>query len=445
MQVVVFVYLGMVALFYGALVVLAYRPIRRQQMLKIDDVGTVIPVSIIVPAHNEQAGIVNNVRSMLSDLNYGRYEIIIVNDGSTDDTIKTLTNEFQFVEDTSKKKVHSHSLATQPIVKRYRSLCFPHLFLIDKERGGKADSLNAGINAAQYHYFAAIDGDTVLDRDALSYVMQPILISKSPHNVVACGGTLLVANPRKNSLVVMQLLEYFRAFFVGRVASSRLNMYVLVSGAFGVFQKEAVLRVGGYATATVGEDMELTIRLHRKLKEAQRQAQIVTVPHAVGYTEVPDRWQTIMNQRLRWFEGMAECLWLHRAVIFRPKYGLVGMVALPYFLLVEMLGSIVEFSGYVVLLGLWVTKSEWLPQALTIFGWFVLYHMLLTLVAILYKQWTLNTMVRIKEWMYLLFFVATEAIWFRPLMSFVRLWGLLHVLRGKKYGWGEMKRKDLSK
>lgn len=342
-------YMVIVIIFYSVILIISTYQLRKDYQLDriqafedyMDEFNT-RPVSIIVPAYNEEAGIIQSVRSLLS-VNYPTYEIIVVNDGSTDNTLKKMIDHYNMKEISRvvRKQVH-----TKPIKTIYQSSLLSNLFLIDKENGGKADALNVGLNFSHYPYFCSLDGDSVLEPDAFLKVMKPIIDSNE--EVIASGGSVRIANGceiknghilkiglSNNPIVVMQIIEYLRAFLMGRIGLSRHNLLLIISGAFGVFSKHWTLEAGGYKTDTVGEDMELVVRIHRLLKERRVNKKIVYVPDPVCWTEVPEDMTILRRQRRRWHRGLFESLWTHRGLTFNPKYGSIGMISFPYFWIVE--------------------------------------------------------------------------------------------------------------
>lgn len=282
------VYMIIIILFYTVILFISMLQLRKEYKLNredtFDDVSNewyTKPVSIIVPAYNEEAGIIPSVRSLLS-INYPQFEIIVVNDGSIDQTLQKMMEQYEMVHI---EKVVRKQLTTKPIKGIYQSKLLPKLYLIDKENGGKADALNAGLNFSHFPYICSLDGDSVLERDAFLKVMKPIM--DSDEEVIASSGSIRIANGCKikngqvleiglsrHPLVIMQIIEYLRAFLMGRIGLSRHNLLLIISGAFGVFSKKWVLKAGGYQTNTVGEDMELVVRIHRLLKETKEKRKL---------------------------------------------------------------------------------------------------------------------------------------------------------------------------
>jgi cellulose synthase/poly-beta-1,6-N-acetylglucosamine synthase-like glycosyltransferase len=408
------------------------------------------PISIIVPAYNEEAGIIQSVRSLLS-INYPSYEIIVVNDGSKDQTVNKMIEQYNMTEihKVIRKQVH-----TKPIGKIYQSKQLPHLYLIDKENGGKADALNVGLNFSHFPYVCSLDGDSVLETDAFLKVMKPIIDSNE--EVIASGGSIRIANGcqisngnilqvglSNNPLVIMQIIEYLRAFLMGRVGLSRHNLLLIISGAFGVFSKHWILQVGGYKTDTVGEDMELVVRIHRYIKDHKLNKKIVYVPDPVCWTEVPESITYLRRQRSRWHRGLFESLWTHRKLTFNPKYGAIGFISFPYFWIVEFLGPIVELTGYLLIVFSLFFGGVYLEFAILIFFLSCLYGSFFSMAAVLLEEWSLRRYPKISQIVKLFIYSLTETLWYRPLTVLWRCEGIWQIIIGET-GWGEMKRKGVS-
>ncbi|MEW8969927.1 MAG: glycosyltransferase [Mesobacillus sp.] len=453
----ILIYMVIVITFYSVVMLISVIQLRKEYRLDreksfsdyAEDIYTK-PVSIIVPAFNEEAGIVHSIRSLLS-INYPVFEIIVVNDGSSDMTVDVLIEQYDMKEI---KKVIRRQVNSNPIKKVYQSQILPNLYLVDKDNGGKADALNAGLNFSHYPYVCSLDGDSVLERDAFLKVMKPII--ESNEEVIASGGSIRIANGceirngevlkiglAKNPLVIMQVIEYLRAFLMGRIGLSRHNLLLIISGAFGVFSKHWVVQAGGYRSDTVGEDMELVVRIHRLLKETKQKKRIVYVPDPVCWTEVPESTKYLKRQRRRWHRGLFESLWIHRKLTFNPKYGLIGFVSFPYFWIVEFLGPIVELSGYIYIVISLFAGGIYLEFAILIFLLSCLYGSIFSAFAILLEEWSLRKYPGISDLLKLFLYSLTETIWYRPLTVFWRCQGVWQMIRGES-GWGEMKRKGVS-
>ena len=406
-------------------------------------------VSVLMPAYNEAVNIAVSVRGVLN-LNYPNFQVIVVNDGSQDETISALRAAFSLVET---ERVLSEALPTQKILAVYRSLTVPNLVVIDKENGGKADALNAGINASRTPYFCAVDADIILEEDALLRVMRPVL--DDPQRVVAVGGIVRVANgcKVKNSridrpllpsrvLPMFQIVDYLRAFLGGRIGFSAINGLLIISGAFGVFSKKWALAAGGYRTDTVGEDMELVLSMHCLLREMKVDYRVVFIADPVCWTEVPDTVRILSRQRRRWQRGLLEALSLHRKMLFNARYGVLGVISYPFFYFFEGWGPLVETLGYVsVLLSWWY---GWIntPFALAFLTMSVILGMLISLCAVLLEEFTFRKYPRWTDLARMAFYALIENFTYRQMNTLFRCLGLWDYLRKMK-GWGDMKRTGL--
>jgi cellulose synthase/poly-beta-1,6-N-acetylglucosamine synthase-like glycosyltransferase len=407
-----------------------------------------LPVSILVPTYNEEKTIAAAVGSFLA-LHYPEFEVVVVADGPKDRTLEVLKEAFRLV---AVDWVYRRVLPSKPVRGVYRSLLYPNLLVVDKENGGKADALNAGLNFARYPLFCAVDADSLLDAQALLRASRLFL---EDDRVLAVGGTIRPLNgavvrggvvremrlPR-GFLEKMQVIEYARAFFMGRAGWSAMNALLIISGAFGVFRREEALRVGGYRTDTVGEDMELVVRLHRRAREEGRAYRILYTPDPICYTEVPADWATLRKQRNRWHRGLWEVLGHHRAMLFNPRYGRLGLVAMPYFFLFEALGPVVEVLGYALLpvfwlLGLLNAQVAGLFLALAVGYGVLLSHLAVGMETLLLKRYP-----RLRDRLWLLFLGFLEALGYRQLLAWERFLATFQVWR-KRGVWGEMQRKGL--
>jgi cellulose synthase/poly-beta-1,6-N-acetylglucosamine synthase-like glycosyltransferase len=407
------------------------------------------PISILLPAFNEELGVVESVRSLLS-LRYPELEVIVINDGSTDGTLARLTEAFDLAP---VRKASRGTLGTARLRATYASRKHHELWVIDKENGGKADALNAGVNAARYPYFCAIDGDAMLEPDALLRVAKPIL--DDPDLVVATGGIVRIANgcriehgqvvevglPR-SGLATIQVVEYLRAFLVGRMGWSRMGSLLIISGAFGLFQRSLVAVAGGYSTTTVGEDMELVIRLHRYLRERGESYRIEFIPDPVAWTEVPEDLSSLSRQRRRWQRGLAEALWRHRRVAFNPRYGVLGLVAIPSYIVFELFGPLFELLGYPA-----VIAAAALGQVSYLFlaAFFIvalLVGAFLSVSALALEEFNFRRYPRGREVARMLAAALAENLGYRQLQILWRVRALVDVARGRKE-WGEMQRRGL--
>jgi cellulose synthase/poly-beta-1,6-N-acetylglucosamine synthase-like glycosyltransferase len=452
------IYMMVVIIFYSSILFISAFALRREFQLDrkqtyedyLSEYNSK-PISIIVPAYNEEVGIIQSVRSLLS-INYPTYEIIVVNDGSKDQTLEVMINHYDMVEI---HKVIRKQIETKPIKRIYQSRLLPYLYLVDKDNGGKADALNVGLNISHFPYVCSLDGDSVLESDAFLKVMKPIIDSNE--EVIASGGSIRIANGceiengtirniglSNNPLVIMQIIEYLRAFLMGRVGLSKHNLLLIISGAFGVFSKHWVLQAGGYKTDTVGEDMELVVRIHRLLKERRVDKKIVYVPDPVCWTEVPESIVYLRRQRSRWHRGLFESLWTHRKLTLNPKYGSIGFISFPYFWIVEFLGPVVELSGYLFIVFSLFFGGVYIEFAILIFFLSCLYGSFFSMAAVLLEEWSLRRYPRIGQIVKLFLYSLSETLWYRPLTLFWRCEGIWQTIKGET-SWGEMKRKGVSK
>lgn len=395
---------------------------------------------------------VENVRSLLT-INYPSYEIIVVNDGSTDGTLERLIHNFELEESTlscypsiGTEKVHGVYLS--------RNKALRNLRIINKVNGGKADSLNAGINLSESELVCCIDVDCILEQDAILKLVKPFL--NNSNKVIASGGVIRVANDCRiedgkiievklpGSFVARaQIVEYFRAFLMGRMAWSRLDGLLLISGAFGMFAKDVVLEVGGYNTKTVGEDMELLVRMRRAMRAKKVPYTVGFIPDPLCWTEVPQTWRILHRQRNRWARGTAETLWLHRKLLFRSKYGILGLLSTPYWLFFEWLAPLIEFLGLLFMVCLiFIPGLDW-NILFVFFAAVYTFSILFSITSLLFEELSFQQYKKPKYILSLLLTVLIEPLIYHPFVMWAAVKGNLDLLRGKK-SWGAMSRSGLS-
>lgn len=404
------------------------------------------PVSVMAPGYNEEKNIVASVNSLMG-LDYGQFEVIVINDGSKDRTMDVLKKEFKLVKTFRK---YNPQLPSKKVNAIYRSDKVDNLIVIDKENGGKADSLNAGINVSSYPLFCCIDADSVLEKNSLLRVVHPFMESYS--KVVATGGLIRVANGCKYKgreipearisdkwLVNFQVVEYFRAFLSGRVGLSMLECNMVISGAFGLFKKKPVIDVGGYKTDIVGEDMELVVRLHHELRRNKKPCGIYFLPDTVCWTEVPENIKTLSRQRNRWQRGLAESLFMHLGMLFNPRYKTVGLIAMPYFFFIEFISPVIELFGYVIFIVGFFMKAISVVSFAAFFLLAVVFGLILSLLALLMEEVTYHRYKHVRDLLKLMAAAALENFGYRQYMAFVRAKGVYDWLRGHK-SWGAMER-----
>jgi cellulose synthase/poly-beta-1,6-N-acetylglucosamine synthase-like glycosyltransferase len=403
------------------------------------------PVSILVPAYNEEAGIVPSIRSLLA-LHYPEFEVVVTNDGSTDATMERLIDAFALVE---VPQVYRRRIETVPVTRMLRSLRHPNLTVIDKDNGGRADALNAAVNVARFPLICQVDADSLLDAEAL---LRASRLFVEDDTVVAVGGTVRPLNgaavregqvtevhlPRR-WIERFQILEYARAFFTGRSGWSSFGALLIISGAFGVFRREAVVEVGGYATNTVTEDMELVMRFHRHYRQARKPYRILFGPDPICWTEVPSDLGTLRLQRNRWQRGLWETLWRYRSMLFNPRYGRVGMLGVPYFWLFEALSPVVEVMGYLLLPLAFFLGSINLTFALLFLVLALLYGILLSEMAVGIETMLLSRYPRIRDRLLLFAGAFLEFAGYHQILAVERFIASFQVRRKRKT-WGAMRR-----
>jgi cellulose synthase/poly-beta-1,6-N-acetylglucosamine synthase-like glycosyltransferase len=410
-------------------------------------------ISILAPAYNEEISIVANVKSMLT-LSYPNYEIVIINDGSTDATLQQLIDTYEMMP---VDHIPINDLDTKEIKAIYKSRhkSFGKLTVIDKENGGKSDALNAGINICLNEIICCIDVDCVLEHDALLKLVKPFL--NNDKKVIASGGIIRIANscvvedgkiteiclPDK-FIARVQILEYFRAFLMGRMAWARLDGLLLISGAFGMFDKKTVLEAGGYSTKTVGEDMELLVRMRRMMQERKEEYIVGFVPNPLCWTEVPQTLKVLYRQRNRWTRGTIETLWTHRKMLFNPKYKVLGLLSTPYWLFFEWMAPLIEFIGFVFIIVLvalgelhWIVFLSFFLVAYT-------FSVLYSITAIFFEEYSFQQYKKPKDILVLIGTALIEPLFYHPYVMWCSVRGNYDLITGKR-NWGVMHRRGFKK
>ena len=412
-------------------------------------------ISIIAPAYNESLNIVENVRSLLSS-HYVNYDVILVNDGSKDDSLDKLIATYDLVK---VDYLVNQQIETQPLragVFKSTNPAFEKLIVVDKENGGKADALNVGLNFSKNDYVACIDVDCLLLEDSLQKMVKPFL-EYTDRKVIASGGVIRIANSciiengklldvnfPKSMLVRMQILEYLRAFLLGRMAWSRLNGLLVISGAFGMFDKALAIKVGGYDKNTVGEDMEIVVRMRRYMEEQKVKYKVAYIPDPLCWTEAPDSYKIFVSQRNRWTRGTIETLKEHRVIGFNYKYGVLGMLSYPYWLIFERLAPLIEVLGILYFLVLLIIRDVQWPYVLGFFLAAYLSSIIFTLYTLYSEELTYNQYKKKGIGIKLIITAFLEPFLLHPLALYAALRGNYDYYFNKKKKWGVMIRKGMS-
>jgi hypothetical protein len=410
-------------------------------------------ISIIAPAFNETKTIIDNIRTLLS-LYYNNFEVIIVNDGSTDDTLQKIKESYDLVR---VNYYFDYRIPCERIRAVYKSNnpSYNRLTVIDKNNGGKADSLNAGINISRSSLFVTIDADSIIEADSILKLVKPFLEEKE-RKVIGTGGVIRIVNscdvegghirqvnlPEK-ILPRLQVLEYTRAFLLGRMAWSHLDGLMLISGAMGMFDRETVIRAGGYSTKTVGEDMELVLRMRRFKTDRKERYEVTYIPDPLCWTEVPSELKSMTRQRTRWTRGLIESLWKHRKMFMNMKYGKLGMMGFPYWLLFEWMAPLIAFSGFLYTIYLAFAGLLNVSFFLLLFLFVYTFAVSLSTWAVLFEEITFHKYRKKSDVLTLLASSLIEPF-FYPMHTYFAIRGNIEVIRGKK-GWGKAERKGFGK
>lgn len=441
---IVMLFLSMIALFRA-------RAVRVPELdhLTLRDDSTP-PISIIAPAFNEQETIVDSIRALLQ-LDYPHYEVIVVNDGSNDDTLELLRSRFELVQ---VDLVWRQELATKPVRSVSRSRIEPRLLVVDKENGGKSDALNVGINLARTPLVCCVDADSLLTRKALLRLVEPFTTSL---NVVVGGGTVRLANGAvvKDGLVSevsvpdgwlarFQVVEYLRSFLFARLGLNVVGGNLIVSGAMGLFERAALVEVGGYLVDTVGEDMEIIVRMHHYMRARGRPYEIIFIPDPVCYTEAPENLSVLHKQRDRWQRGLMDSLWRHKAMFMNPRYGLPGVFTFPTYVFFEALGPLVELFGYVWFFGALLLGRVDFVAALLFFAVAFALGMLLSLQALILDDLAFRNYPNVRDRLKLIGAAALENFGYRQVTLFARVVGVIRFFMGSR-AWGKMRRQGFDR
>lgn len=423
---------------------------KRHSLTRFDDLisSPMAPaVSLIAPAYNEGLTIVENIKSMLS-LEYNNYDVIVVNDGSKDDTIQKVAASFDLVE---VPFFYDQKVKTKPVVSTYKSTnrAYSKLIFVNKLNGGKADALNAGINVSTSRLVACIDVDCILENDSLQRMVKPFM---EDDTVIASGGVVRIANSceveqgklvnvnlPKNLLARFQVLEYLRAFLLSRMAWAKMNGLLIISGAFGMFDRKLILKAGGYATNTVGEDMELVVRMRSMMTKAKKKFSVAMIPDPLCWTEAPSTGNVLMKQRNRWARGTLEVLKSHAYLFFNPKYKITGLFSYPFWFFFEWMAPLLEFFGLLYFSILLFTGSVSWVYFLVLLVMFYNFGIFISAFALYAEEVSFFKYKKIGEQLSLLCTAILEPIIYHPRIVWASVKGNIDILKGVK-SWGEMTR-----
>lgn len=409
------------------------------------------PIAIIAPAYNEELTIIESVEALLA-LHYPEFEVLVINDGSKDATLQRLIDHYALVP---VRRYYDLAVENRPIRGLYASPALPRLLVIDKENGGKADAMNAGINVARAPLVCVIDADTLLEPDALMRVVRPFV--DDPVRTIAVGGTIRIANgcrvengrvvearlPR-NLLALFQVVEYLRAFLMARLGLSQMQTLMIISGAFGLFRRSTAIEVGAFSQNTVGEDMELVVKLHRHMRDQGRDYRIAYVPEPVSWTEAPESLSVLANQRARWQRGSLETYRKHRDMFLNPKYGRIGFLGFGQVWVVDVIGPIVEVAGYALVPPLWLLGLVSLEYLLAFIAVVFTFGVFISVVTLVLEEVQLRRLKNARDLALLTLVAIVENFGYRQLNSLWRLRGWWQFVR-KKQGWGTMVRKGFQR
>ena len=409
------------------------------------------PISIIVPAHNEEVVIIDSIKSLINS-NYRNYEIIIVNDGSSDNTAQVLIDYFKLNKTNRPIPLKIKCKPIECIYEGKDNKSGVPITLINKVNGGKGDALNMGICAAKYPYFLSLDADSLLQKDTLEKIIQPVLESE---NVIAVGGLVRVSQGVKvrdgeiidyifpsNPIVAMQVIEYDRSFLASRIMNNYFNGNLIISGAIGLFKKDIVLSVGGYDTNTLGEDMELVVKLHTFCRNNKMPYKIIYQPNAICWSEAPTSLKDLVVQRRRWYLGLFQSLLKYRRIFLNINFGFIGFVSYIYYLIYELLAPFIEILGIIVtIFAAWYAELNF-KYMIYFYLLYSLFGAILTITAFFQRVYTENITIHKKDIIKAIVICIMEAVFFHSILSFIKVVAFKDYKK-RKLSWGSIRREGL--
>lgn len=404
-----------------------------------------IPISILVPAYNEEVTIIDTINSLLN-LDYPKYEIVVINDGSKDWTANKVIEHFNLKQVV---RPFRRMVPSKDMTSVYENQEKVRVVLVNKENGGKSDALNMGINISRFPLFVCVDADSMLQYDSLKKIVEPFLENDT---TIAVGGNIKVSNQvvinkgrvveirqPKKWMILFQIIEYLRVFLNSRIAFDGLNANLIVSGAFGVYSKQAVINVGGYTHGLMGEDMEIVVKMHAFYRKNKLPYKISYAPDAICWTQVPESYKVLKSQRRRWHVGMGQSLKNHMFMLFNHNYGTVGMIAYPYFVFFEFITPILEILGTATIFASYLLQIIDIEFFLLYLFVYMGYNMIVSMISVLLERYLFGSTMPPKLMIKLLLFCILESFGYRQICSIFRIGAFW---RFKNNQWGNMIRTE---
>lgn len=394
-------------------------------------------ITILVPAYNEQALIIKNLLGIIN-VDYRNYEVIFINDGSIDRTMDLLDDNLTLYKSFRRP---SNMFNYESINGVYESKLYPYIYVIDKENGGKADALNAGLDFAKNNIIITLDADSILDQDSLTYINTAF----RDETIISAGGTVHAgqgftgshSSPQPtfiaSNLIRFQIIQYLTAFYLHKTTQAKINSITVISGAFGAFRKRALIEVKGFRKS-IGEDMDITLKMQQLIKLKYNKHRLIAIPEAKCYTECPETFRELFKQRVRWQKAFIDCIFYYRKSFYK-KFKAIPST---YLLLDSLLlGTINAF----ILLHIPITLILFPHHYMIPLGLFSMTYFLAicqSLASILISQ-RFNIHYQFRDYLKISLFIPVEVMTYRFL-------GILFVISGtisyfiNNQNWSESKR-----